>query len=144
MPETTILEALEPGDRAECLAIRFEVFCDEQKVDRGIELDGLDDQCRHYLARRGGRALGTARARPLGGGAVKLERFAVRGAWRGQGIGAALAERALSDARRDGHATAVLHAQLHAAPFYAKLGFRREGGEFDEAGIPHVRMSLAL
>jgi predicted GNAT family N-acyltransferase len=29
-------------------------------------------------------------------------------------------------------------------PFYEKLGFERRGGEFDEAGIPHVRMSLVL
>jgi predicted GNAT family N-acyltransferase len=29
-------------------------------------------------------------------------------------------------------------------PFYERLGFRSEGGVFDEAGIPHVRMRLAL
>jgi len=29
-------------------------------------------------------------------------------------------------------------------PFYEKLGFLRQGGVFDEAGIPHVRMSLRL
>jgi prephenate dehydrogenase len=37
-----------------------------------------------------------------------------------------------------------LHAQLQALPFYEKLGFRSEGGVFDEAGLPHVRMRFAL
>jgi predicted GNAT family N-acyltransferase len=29
-------------------------------------------------------------------------------------------------------------------PFYAKLGFASEGDVFDEAGIPHVRMTHVL
>ncbi len=141
---TTILEALEADDRAACFAIRVEVFCGEQKVARDIELDGLDDLCRHYLARRGDLPVGTARSRPLDGGIVKLERIAVLRPYRGRGIGRALTERALSDARKDGYAAAVLHSQTHAEPFYEKLGFRREGGEFEDAGIPHVRMAMTL
>ena len=140
----TILEALEAGDRTACFAIRVEVFCGEQKVARDVELDGLDDLCRHYLARRGDLAVGTARSRPLDGGAVKLERIAVLKPYRGRDIGRALTERALSDARKDGYAAAVLHAQTQAGQFYEKLGFRREGGEFEEAGIPHVRMAMTL
>ena len=141
---TTILEALETEDRAACLAIRVEVFCGEQKVARDFELDGLDDLCRHYLARHGDGAVGTARSRPLDGGGVKLERIAVLKPYRGREIGKALTERALSDARKDGYATAVLHSQSHVGPFYEKLGFRREGDEFEEAGIPHVRMVMTL
>jgi predicted GNAT family N-acyltransferase len=33
---------------------------------------------------------------------------------------------------------------VQAVPFYEKLGFASEGGVFDEAGIPHMRMSLVL
>jgi predicted GNAT family N-acyltransferase len=33
---------------------------------------------------------------------------------------------------------------VQAVPFYERFGFSRQGGEFDEAGIPHVRMSLVL
>ncbi len=32
----------------------------------------------------------------------------------------------------------ALHAQLSAKAFYARLGYREEGEEFEEAGIPHV------
>lgn len=33
-----------------------------------------------------------------------------------------------------------MHAQTHAMRFYEAQGWRRCGGEFDEAGIPHVTM----
>ncbi|MCA9293698.1 MAG: GNAT family N-acetyltransferase [Phycisphaerales bacterium] len=34
------------------------------------------------------------------------------------------------------------HAQLSAVPFYERLGWIIEGEEFDEAGIPHRKMSF--
>lgn len=46
----------------------------------------------------------------------------------------------LSLARRMGIDEVTLHAQTHAAGFYAKHGFRAEGEEFMEAGIRHVVM----
>lgn len=144
MTGAAVVEAVSGEDRAACRAVRVEVFCREQGVSRALEFDGLDEVCRHYLARDGGKAVGTARTRPLGDGVVKCERMAVLAPFRGRGIGRALLERALRDARRDNRATALLHAQLRAAPFYEKAGFRREGGGFEEAGIVHVRMTLAL
>jgi predicted GNAT family N-acyltransferase len=39
---------------------------------------------------------------------------------------------------------ALLHAQIQAAGFYRKFGFSERGGEFLEAGIPHVEMTLDL
>jgi predicted GNAT family N-acyltransferase len=34
----------------------------------------------------------------------------------------------------------ILYAQLSAEPFYARLGFERQGDVFMEAGIEHVMM----
>ena len=39
---------------------------------------------------------------------------------------------------------AVADAQVRAIGFYERLGFRAEGGEFLDAGIPHRRMRLRL
>lgn len=144
MPQITVIEAIHPADREACYALRQEVFCAEQGVDQALEFDGLDGACRHYLARDRAAALGTARTRPLGDGTVKIERVAVLAPHRGRRIGLALMVRALADARADGHETALLHSQAHAAPFYRRLGFVQVGGDFTEAGIPHVRMTLAL
>lgn len=144
MTETHITEALETIDLEACYTIRIEVFCGEQQVSRDLEFDGLDGQCRHYLARIGGEAVGTARVRPVGGGTIKFERVAVRASHRHNQVGRALMERALTDARDSGVTDCLLHAQTEAAEFYLKLGFRQEGETFVEAGIPHVRMTKTL
>ncbi len=138
------IEITEIGSAAELDAafdIRREVFCREQGVAEDEEIDGRDGECRHYLVRRNGDAVGTARTRPLGPGDVKIERVAVLAPHRGATIGRALMTRIMSDiSADDGAARMVLNAQTRVEAFYARLGFISEGGVFDEAGIPHVRM----
>jgi len=48
----------------------------------------------------------------------------------------------MEDARCGGAGTIAIHAQCHAEKFYEALGFRRIGGIFEEANIPHIRMEL--
>jgi predicted GNAT family N-acyltransferase len=96
MTETLTIEALNSTDMDACYAIRTEVFCGEQQVSREMEFDGLDAECRHYLAKLGDQAVGTARVRPLGDGSVKFERIAVHAPFRGQQVGRALMERAVA------------------------------------------------
>ena len=38
----------------------------------------------------------------------------------------------------------MLHAQCSALDFYARAGFVPRGAVFEEAGIAHVEMALAL
>ena len=142
MTAIDIIEIEDSEDQQQAFAIRHEVFCVEQKVDQDEEFDGLDGECRQYLARLDGAVVGTARIRKAGDDEIKIERVAVRAADRGKGIGWALMKRTIEDARTGGAATIAIHAQCHAEDFYAALGFRRIGGIFDEANIPHVRMEL--
>jgi predicted GNAT family N-acyltransferase len=139
-----ITEAIEPSDREACFSIRIDVFCVEQKVNRDIEFDGLDEHCYHYLARLNDIEIGTARVRPLDKWQIKLERVAVRQAHRKAGAGRKLMLRAITDAAKSGYTSAFLYSQLHACPFYEKLGFSFESGIFYEAGIPHRSMRKIL
>jgi predicted GNAT family N-acyltransferase len=41
-------------------------------------------------------------------------------------------------------ATVWCNAQLSAVPFYERLGYAAAGDTFQEAGIPHVRMTKHL
>lgn len=139
------LEIVEVGSEADleaALAVRHEVFCVEQQIDKAEEFDGRDGDCRHYLARWAGQPIGAARTWPVDSEETKIQRVAVLAPWRRRGIGRALMDRAVADLARDGVAQIALTAQCHAESFYTDLGFVTEGGIFDEVGIPHVRMVL--
>jgi len=73
-----------------------------------------------------------------------IGRMAVLRECRGRGVGAALLALLVALARERGNDRAILNAQTHALPFYARFGFMPEGLEFTEAGIPHRTMTLTL
>jgi len=121
--------------------VRERVFIEEQRVPRELEWDEWDERGEHALACDStGRPIGTARLLPDG----RVGRMAVLKEWRRKGVGAALLVAMLERARARSMACVVLHAQTHAAGFYRRFGFSERGGEFVEAGIPHVEMALDL
>lgn len=143
MPARPFLVRLVSWDKASAAlrSVREEVFIREQGVPPELEWDGEDPACVHALAvTRGGDAIGTARLTAGG----HIGRMAVRRSWRGQGVGSALMQAMMRAARGRGLDHVVLNAQLHAQGFYARFGFRAEGGEFLDAGIPHVRMAARI
>ena len=126
--------------RPHAAPVRFAVFVHEQRVPAEIELDEMDAVSLHALAFHGKEAVGTARLLPDG----HVGRMAVLKAWRGRGVGSLLLENLVQEAKNRGHRQVVLAAQVHAIAFYERHGFRCEGPEFDEAGIPHRNMQRAL
>ena len=122
-------------------AIRTTVFVGEQGVPPEIEIDGRDPGCAHVVAESdSGGAVGTGRLMPEG----RIGRMAVLAAWRGRGVGAAMLEALVAEAKRRGFRETYLHAQAHAKDFYARHGFVVEGEEYLEAGIPHIGMRAKL
>lgn len=132
-----VVEAVSAAERERAFEIRRAVFCDEQKVSREEEFDGLDDSCRHYLAVVSALGVGAARTRRLSTGEIKIERVAVLQPFRGIGIGRALMRKVMEDV---GDAPMTLNAQFQTKGFYKALGFSAVGDIFVEAGIDHVKM----
>lgn len=143
MPETEIIEINatptgRPGlDLATAFSIRRAVFCVEQGVSETEEIDGRDDQCRHFLAMSGGVAIGTARTRILTNGDTKIERVAVLKPHRRSGAGRLLMIHIMDNASSN----MVLNAQIEVKQFYMELGFNAEGPVFQEADIDHIHMT---
>jgi len=141
MPEFAVRSADWSRDQSKLKAIRFEVFCVEQRVPEELEWDGIDGECLHAIAEDGaGRPVGCGRLLPDG----HIGRMAVLAAWRGKGVGSALLDHVVALARARGDAKAMLNAQTHALPFYERHGFVAVGEPFDEAGIPHRAMERVL
>ncbi len=124
------------------LAVRTAVFVEEQKVPDEIEVDASDPVSFHALAldQKSGEPIGTARLLPE----AKIGRVAVLSDWRKTGVGRALMEFLIEQAREQQMGELTLHAQSWTIGFYEKVGFVAEGPEFDEAGIPHRNMRLIL
>ncbi|HEX4985772.1 MAG TPA: GNAT family N-acetyltransferase [Burkholderiales bacterium] len=132
----TVRRAGWTGDNRLLRAIREEVFVREQGVPAELEWDEFDAVSQHVIAWAGSSAVGTGRLLPDG----HIGRMAVLAAWRGRGAGSALLMALMDLARAAGMRHVELNAQTRALGFYARHGFRAEGEEFDDAGIPHRRM----
>ena len=132
------------ADYTPCITLRRAVFIAEQGISEADEVDGLDDDAIHLLARKNGEPAGTARIL-INGGTGKIGRICVLSAHRGTGLGAALVNAALDHLRTlPNLKTAKLGAQDHAIGFYERLGFVAYGPFYDDAGIAHRDMSCNL
>jgi predicted GNAT family N-acyltransferase len=142
-PHDIRVEEVDLSELPACHRIRLVVFVEGQQVPESLEIDGLDEQCRHFLARAGSQPVGTARLRFVDG-LGKAERVAVLNEHRGAGVGAALMAAVEECARAEGCRELLLHAQQAVIPFYRGLGYREEGELFDEADIVHQTMRKQL
>ncbi len=139
-----VLPISTPSDLDSAFAIRRQVFVEEQHVSAEEEYDEFEDSSTHFLARADSTPCGTARWRRTSNG-IKLERFAVLAAFRGQGVGKALVKTVLADVSSQQPKPIeriYLHAQVTAMPLYAGFGFMSVGPMFEEAGIQHCKMVL--
>ncbi|MGD8589360.1 MAG: GNAT family N-acetyltransferase [Chromatiales bacterium] len=127
-----------PRDRELLRQVRKKVFIQEQRVPAALEWDGTDDHALHLLALdEAGRPIGTARLLPSG----QIGRMAVLKPWRRRGVGSALLQHLLTEAAKGEWPDLFLNAQLNALAFYTRHGFHPQGEVFEEAGIPHRRMT---
>jgi predicted GNAT family N-acyltransferase len=141
MTAYTVRLAAWHNDSAALKRVREAVFIREQGISVELEWDGLDAECIHVIAADAMLdPIGTARLLPGG----TIGRMAVLKEWRRQGVGSALVEQLLNEARNRQIHQVTSNAQVYVTAFYRKFGFQPVGDEFMEAGIPHVRMVASL
>lgn len=119
--------------------IRKEVFVVEQNVDPKEEYE-FEEESIHFILFANSTACATARYRRTKEG-IKLERFAVIKLKRGKGYGLRILKAILEDLQENVELK-YLHAQIQVVPFYEKVGFKKRGELFEEAGIMHYKMII--
>lgn len=131
---------LSADDLYSILQLRIDVFVVEQRCAYR-EADGLDRGALHVFLRdeKGIAAYLRVMAPGVEGPCASIGR--VVSARRGLGLGKKVLLAGISAAKSVfGDGPLYLEAQVHAAPFYEKAGFRKISGEFLLDGIPHVKM----
>ncbi len=127
-------------------AVRLAVFVAEQGIPESEEWDADDATAVHAVVRTlAGLPLATGRLILSGeAGQARIGRMAVLRSARGMGLGREVLQALIAQARERGVQHIGIHAQISAMPIYTQAGFVPEGEVFDEVGIPHQRMTLAL
>ena len=148
-PRVTLVRTA--AEMADALAVRRAVFIEEQGVPEHEEIDAYDgapdevSSAVHVVAYVAGQPVSAGRLL-LGtpGENAHIGRVAVLRAARRRGYGRAVMLALQAEARRRGYPGITLASQLHAIPFYERLGYVAYGDVFLDAGIEHRWMDLRL
>lgn len=122
------------------MAVRTTVFVMEQGIPLEIEQDEWDAKSIHVLLSINSKDVGTGRLLPTG----YIGRVCVIKEFRGTGEGRKIMTALIEEAQKQGMNEVALSSQVQAADFYKSLGFEQVSEEYEEAGIPHIKMKKKL
>ena len=118
--------------------IREQVFIQEQQIAVEDEWDAEDTVSVHFVVYDQDQPIATARLLKNN----SVGRVAVLKSHRGTGIGKLLMQQITQQAKHQQREFLKLSSQVHAIQFYAGLGFKVEGEQYLDCGIPHIEMRL--
>lgn len=134
------------------LAVRKQVFCEEQGVSIKDEIDVFDDlnhkKSIHFIVWDKDIVVATCRIINQTDYA-KIGRVAVLAEFRGRGIGKKLVNYGIDSCLEENlfnvrNKYFYLESQVSAIDFYKKLGFKEFGEEFEDCGIKHKKMQYLV
>ncbi|OAL80863.1 GNAT family acetyltransferase [Acinetobacter sp. SFB] len=118
--------------------IREQVFVQEQQIAAEDEWDADDAVSLHFVIYNQDQPIATARLLQNN----SVGRVAVLKSYRGVGIGKWLMQQIIQQAQQEQREFLKLSSQVHAIQFYAGLGFKVDGEQYLDCGIPHINMRL--
>lgn len=131
-------------EREDAYYVRRTVFVEEQHVPIEAEIDQFEDEAVHFvLYNEDKESVGAGRYRVIDG-IAKAERVCVLPTGRGKGSGVLIMNALEAHAKERGLAQMKLSAQVHAIPFYEKLGYHTCSEEYLDQNIPHRLMIKTL
>lgn len=138
------LNEMTPDEILDMYIMRVSVFIVEQQCPYQ-EVDELDRNAYHVFLKEGNKTKAYLRILEKGVAFDEVGIGRVISTERRSGLGRILIRGAIDFAKNQMGATAIkLEAQSYARKFYEDSGFRQDGEEFLEDGIPHIPMVLSL
>lgn len=122
------------------IALRHEVL----RKPLGLQFDPAElkseDKEVHVVQIQGQKVTGCMLLKPQGIDVLKMRQVAVDAGCQKQGIGKKMVAFAEAYAKQKGYHCIELNARKTAIPFYLNLDYTIEGEDFEEVGIPHMKM----
>lgn len=134
---------LSPFELYDLLSLREKVFIVEQNCIYD-DIDGKDQHALHLMGYQNGKMLAYARLFDAGGYFEErsIGRVLVHPEYRALKLGHQLMATAIETISETfGTGTIRISAQLYLKAFYETHGFRAEGTDYLEDGIPHIAMT---
>lgn len=128
----------------EIVKARFEVFVMEQRITCENDFDDVDKQCHHIFCYEQGKVVAYARLIPSGISydTASIGRVLVLEQARRKGMAKEMMVRSVAWMLEAWEVQAItLSAQAYVVPLYEAVGFRAISEVYEEAEIPHVKMS---
>ena len=134
-------------DIYEMAKVRYEVFACEQEITCENDFDDKDKVCKHTLVYYEDKLVGYCRILPAGLAYEKpsIGRVLVLKEFRKNYIAQEMMKKSTDFVREHWMENEIiLSSQLYAKRLYEAVGFEVISDVYDEAGIPHVKMSLDI
>lgn len=128
-----------PDDLSLCFDVRCRVFVDEQKFDKDIEIDEIDDYAYHVLITLNEIAIGAARFFKEND-YYKVGRVCVLKKYRKYNIGSEIMRSIENEVIKLNGSKIILSSQLQARDFYEKNGYTLKGEVYLEEECEHIKM----
>ena len=131
---------LSPNEVENIFSLRSEVFVVEQDCVYQ-DIDGKDQKAKHVLGKKNNEIVAYARIFKPGEyfKEASFGRAVVKKTERGKGVGDELVINCLENITEE---EIKISAQSYLKGFYGKHGFKAEGNEYLEDGIPHTAMFI--
>lgn len=128
----------------DALALRRQVFVEEQGIDPALEFGADEDFYTYFVGYEDETPVVTARTRRTEENTWTVQRVATAKESRRHGLAQELFEYIETQGRQAGVEKIRLHAQATAEPFYFAMNYERTGGPEMEAGLLHYWMEKKL
>lgn len=130
---------------------RYEVFACEQEITCENDFDDRDRECIHLFIvdkdTKNENIAGYCRLLPAGLAydEASIGRVLIQKEYRNKGLAKEMMIRAIEDIKNEFNTDKItLSAQSYIKNLYKAVGFIEVSGEYDEAGIPHIKMKHGI
>lgn len=131
----------------EIVKARYEVFACEQEITCENDFDDKDKECIHLFVIDNDKVVGYCRLLPpgLSYDDASIGRVLVLKEYRGKGLAKEMMIKAINEIEKNYKVNKItLSAQCYIKELYKSVGFIEASEEYEEAGIPHVKMKLGV